>query len=106
MASTDPFPERHILNGFAAVEQSLDEVLRHIPYCGAHEIVWSPLLADCIIDACHQLDSLWKVTARRSPSVSSGTSLTIRNYFDYFGPAGGGSAIAGRWVVFWGEQPL
>ena len=43
-----------------------------------------PELADVIIDSGHQLDSLWKVTARMSNYVPQG-SLNITNYFEYFG---------------------
>lgn len=106
MSTPSTFPERYIVDGYLAVERSLEEVLRFIPYCAAHENVWSPVLADCIIDASHQLDSLWKVTARQSSCVAPTKELNIKDYFAYFGPAGGGSSIAGRWVVFWGEEAV
>jgi hypothetical protein len=106
MMPTNAFPERHILDGFLAIEASLNEVLRHVPYCPAHEHVWSPILADCIIDACHQLDSLWKVTVKMSAPGRTDQNLNISDYFDMFGKSGVEGSIFGRWVVFWGEQPL
>src|SRR6266699_918734 len=100
-----PFPEGYILDGFKNVERSLQEVLRYVPHCAAHEGVWSPVQAECIIDACLQLDSLWKATARMSPSVYPSKNLDITNYYEFFGKAGGGSSVHERWVVLRLEQP-
>jgi hypothetical protein len=100
------FPAAHILAGFRNVERSLMVALAYVPHCPAHGNVWSPPLADVTINASHHLDSLWKATAHEYQAQPAGNNHDIRDYFRYFGPAGGGCSIAQRWVLFWGEQPV
>jgi hypothetical protein len=101
-----PFPGRAIITEFQATEERLLEPLRHIPYCTAHESVWSPELAACIIDACHQLDSLWKLTAGRYGYRPRGRDFNITDYHERFGVPNTPSTVYRRWAVFWADQPL
>lgn len=105
MSESVSFPQRHIVQGFQAIERRLVEALQYVPYCAKHKQVWSPVFADCIIDACHQLDSLWKVTARQSPCVSTG-SLNIVDYHRFFGGPSTASSVHCRWTLFWSDSPL
>lgn len=73
----------------------LGEVLNTVPYGPEHENVWSPRLTTVLLEACSQLDSLWRARSHQA------TSLSIKDYFDHFGPD-----VADRWLVFWGEPAL
>ena len=74
-----------------------DDVLRHIPYVPSHESVWSPSLTTILLEACSQLDSLWKYEVKNTPASilhPSGKNLDIKYYFQNFGPT-----LAPEWVV-------
>lgn len=94
------FPASVVLSSFRLVEQMLDEVVQVIPYSEEHESVWSPQLVTVLLEACSQLDSLWKARLRLGPSASIGQA-TIKDYFGEFG-----SDVAHHWVVFWGERGM
>ncbi len=82
------------VQSFLAVESALVSVLRHIPYCDAHKAVWSPALAQIILEAASQVDSIWKaVTA----AGGNNDRLTITNHFEAFG-----KLVAKQRVVFFG----
>jgi hypothetical protein len=93
------FPGRSVISWFSSVEQMLEEVLAVIPYEEAHLGVWSPKLTTIILEACSQLDSLWKHEALLSEYVKQ-KKPTISHYYGYFG-----EYLAPRWLVFWGEHP-
>src|ERR1700722_8438739 len=99
MAAKDVFPGRSVVSSYISVEDTLDEVLAIVPYCAAHENVWSPVLVTVLLESCSQLDSLWHFEARRSPYVTA-KKLDMTNYFSYFG-----QDLGYRWAVFWGEVP-
>ena len=86
------------IDGFEALEKSIKEAMRFVPYCEAHREVWSPIFAECVLNACSQLDSLWRAEARLLHG-KNGSSLTITDYFKLFRK----QVTEGRWVLFWGE---
>jgi hypothetical protein len=86
------------MNSYIATERMLSDVLRMVPYCKEHENVWSPTLVTVILEACSQLDSLWKYQAKQSPYVKK-KELNIKDYFIYFG-----EIVSSRRVIFWAEK--
>jgi hypothetical protein len=93
------FPASIAVNTYIAIENMLvDDVLRVIPYCNEHENVWSPILVTILLEACSQLDSLWKYQAAQSRFTSKEPGIT--NYFSYYG-----EYMSSKWVVFYGEEP-
>lgn len=95
------------MNGFSAstallafndVERALSDVLDYIPYCEAHELVWSPKLAQIILDAGSQLDSLWR---NEVPCSGDRSKLTMKQYATEFSGKGH-DCFAGRFVVHLG----
>lgn len=97
---SDNFSAGSVLSSYISTEAMFGDVLDVIPYCVDHEHVWSPRIATVILDACSQLDSLWKYEARQSPYLPK-RQLSIKDYFEYYG-----EYLAPRWLVFWAEQPL
>ncbi len=93
------FPANSVISTYITTENMLVDVLRVIPYCDAHESVWSPVLVTILLETCSQLDSLWKYEAKQSAFVTKG-KLDVRDYFSYFG-----EYMAPKWVVFYGEEP-
>jgi hypothetical protein len=89
-----------VISWFNATEQMLHDVLEVIPYEPAHEDVWSPRLVTVILEACSQLDSLFKYQAKQSPYVVK-DRLDITDYFEFFG-----EPLAPKWSVFWADIPL
>ncbi|UCE61441.1 MAG: hypothetical protein JSU63_06770 [Phycisphaerales bacterium] len=110
MSKTETFPARTVVTSFLSCEETLLSVLRIVPWCAAHENVWSPVLTTVIMESCSQLDSLWRHTAWLSPCVREKKKrkddLNMRDYFRYF--AGKSLTPLGkRWVVLWGgEDPV
>lgn len=108
MPTAPSFPERTVVTSFVSCEEALSRVLRIVPWCPAHETVWSPVLATVIMEACSLLDSLWRYTAWLSPFVREKkkrrSSLKMPDYFDYFANKSL-TPLGKRWVVFWGEAP-
>jgi len=104
MADNHEFQVEHIIDGFQRIEASIADSLHLVPYCPEHKDVWSPFFADRIIEACHQLDSLWKAIARQSADVPA-RELNILDYHKYFGGADCPNAVYHRWVVFFAEEP-
>ena len=98
MAGTS-FPAKSAVASYQATERALADVLAVVPYCPAHEQVWSPSLVTVMLEAGSQLDSLWRAECRLSNYTVA--EPNIKDYFTYFG-----SYVAPRWVVFWGEEPL
>ncbi|QSV46268.1 hypothetical protein [Geobacter benzoatilyticus] len=84
-----------IISSYKFVEQLLAETLQVIPYCAEHENVWSPRLSTVLLEACSQLDSLWKFELNQDMPVEN-TQRTIVDYYQYFG-----RRVAGRWLVLW-----
>lgn len=89
-----PIPVNSILKGFLDIERSLKTFLDVVPLAPEHMNVWSPSLSTIILEACSQLDSLWKA------SGTNGSDAGIRQHFRQFG-----STVAGRWLVVWGDEP-
>lgn len=87
------FPAFTVVSSFRLAEQMLSDMLQVVPYSKEHEHVWSPQLATVLLEACSQLDSLWKARSGRASA-----RLDIRDYFAMFG-----GDVAERWLVFWGE---
>lgn len=96
--SVEPdFPASAVVSSFRRVERMLNDVVEVLPYSDEHLDVWSPYLVTILLEACSQLDSLWKAKSRQTGSGSKDPKIT-----DYF--ASFGSDVAHRWLVFWGEQ--
>ncbi len=116
------FPGRHIVAAFQNVEKELWEVLRVVPYCQRHRRVWSPSLAECMVEACSQLDSLWKAEIaavalaadhqeyyltpegfarirKAGARLETAGKLNITDYFRCFA-----YQVARERVVFWGDS--
>jgi len=91
------FPAQVVLSNFISVERMLSEFLETIPYCKAHEAVWSQKLGTILIESCRQLDSFWRACARLSAYTRPKPDIT--NFFEYFGPT-----VATRWIVFWSNE--
>jgi hypothetical protein len=92
--SASSLPVRSVLAAFKTVESQLRSIIEIVPPVSNHDQVWSPAFAPCLMEACTQLDSLWKATAG-SPSEH----CTIKSHFTRFSPT-----VAGRWVVIWGHE--
>ncbi len=101
MAGVDTFPGRSVISAFNLVERMLGEVLHVIPYAPEHEGVWSPSLVTILLEACSQLDSLWKYEVEHptNPVLPLKGNLNIAYYFQNLG-----QKVADRWVVLWGEE--
>ena len=93
------FPANSVINSFNTTEKMLVDVVNVVPYCDGHRDVWSPVLVTIILEACSQLDSLWKYDAKQSSYVTK-DRLSIRDYFVYYG-----EYMAPKWLVFYGEVP-
>jgi len=88
-----------IIRSYIYTEQILEEVTKIIPYCEEHDEVWSPRLATCIMEACSQLDSLWKFAAHNSSNPGA-ANLDITDHFNNFR-----DDVSKQWLVFLGENP-
>ena len=100
--STCDFPANSVISSFSSTEAMLVDFLGVVPYCPEHEIVWSPRLVTILLEACSQLDSLWRSQALVDGLVDNpqqSNNLNITHYFDYFA-----DVMAPRWVIFWGAQ--
>jgi len=97
--SQESIPCKRVLGAFCRAESMLLEVLRIVPYCKEHCQVWSPVLATVLMEACSQLDSLWKARSRLGDSKVSSRDLDIQDYFCKFG-----AEHANRWVVFFQDD--
>jgi len=86
----DPFPGISVISWFESVEAMLADVLAVIPFCKEHEEVWSPRLATVLLEACSQIDSLYKHEFGK---------INIERYQQNCG-----SLLAPRWVLFWAES--
>ncbi len=98
------FPAKTVVDSFVYCERLLADVLQVVPYCGAHQDVWSPALTTVIMESCSQLDSLWKHTSRQSPYVTR-TKLRMTDYFELFRD-NSLTPLPERWVLFWGEEVI
>ena len=99
MSATSTFPGATVISSFSQLELMFNDVLRHIPYVPEHENVWSPSLVTILMEACSQLDSLWKYKVTNSPNAivpPSGHNLNITHYFQNFG-----QSLAYEWAVLW-----
>ena len=88
MSPMSTFPGETVISSFSHVELMFDNVLRHIPYVSEHEDVWSPSLVTVLMEACSQLDSLWKYKVTNSPNAilpPSSENLNITHYFQNLG---------------------
>ena len=102
MNATSTFPGETVISSFSQVELMFDDVLRHIPYVSEHKDVWSPSLVTVLMEACSQLDSLWKYKVTNSPNAilpPSGENLNITYYFQNFG-----QSLASEWAVLWRKR--
>jgi hypothetical protein len=93
------FPGNSVVNSFTTTEEMLLDVVRVVPYVREHEQVWSPKLVTVLLEACSQLDSLWKAQASLSRFTKKG-NLDIKDYFAYYG-----KDLGPRWIVAYGEEP-
>ena len=99
MSPMSTFPGETVISSFSHVELMFDDVLRHIPYVSEHENVWSPRLVTVLMEACSQLDSLWKYKVTNSPNAilpPSSKNLNITHYFQNFG-----QELVPQWAVLW-----
>ena len=80
---------------FSYLEESLKEVLSHIPLVEKNKEAWSPRLIPIICETCNQIDSLWKFQAQQSPCVKQ-KKLDIIDYFQYFG-----EPVSKKQIIFW-----
>ncbi len=99
MSPVSTFHGETVISSFSHVELMFDDVLRHIPYVSVHEDVWSPSLVTVLMEACSQLDSLWKYKVTNSPNAilpPSSENLNITHYFQNFG-----QELAPQWAVLW-----
>src|SRR5688500_4347934 len=85
----NPSP-RSILAAFDQVEADLNDFMGRVPLANEHFAVWSPALVRCIVDACSQLDSLWKLRA------GSASNVTITVHFAAYG-----TRVCNEWLVLW-----
>ncbi len=107
MTPFDHSAARTAVESYLSCEQTLAGVLRVVPWCDEHKSVWSPALCTVIMEACTQLDSLWRFTAWHSTCVQQSKKrkdLSIHDYFRYFANQSL-TPLADRWVVFWGGEP-
>jgi len=89
-----------VISWFSKIEIDLQRFLKDVPYCNEHEKVWSPCLANVILEACSILDSVWRFSALQSPCVKS-KDLGIRKYFQYFG-----QELGPRWTILREMEPV
>ena len=102
MNAASTFPGETVISSFNQLELMFSEFLRHIPYVLEHENVWSPGLVTILMEACSQLDSLWKYKVTNSPNrilPPSGQNLNITHYFENFG-----QDVAPEWAVLWAKR--
>jgi len=92
------FPATSVLDWYSEAELMLTDFLKYVPYCDAHEGVWSPKLVIVLQETCSQIDSLWRWEAVNLYQRNS--DVDIKDYFALYG-----AQIAPRWVVFWSEEP-
>ena len=92
------FPTNIIVRKYIKTENDLNDVLKTVPYCKEHALVWSPALSTVIMEACSILDSLWKYEAKQSPFVKK-NKLNIKDYYNY-----SGKKIASKRVIFWRHE--
>src|SRR5262249_7385210 len=95
------FPARRALDSFRSVESRIAEALDVIPYCSEHRDVWSPQFATIILEACSQIDSIWKAVIRDTGKIplAKQKKLKMPDYFSVFG-----DAIAPEWAVFFEDD--
>ena len=72
-------PHRSVFGAFGRLERQLGEFLDYVPFEQAHHEVWSPILATIILEACSQLDSLWKMELREIGGTNADAKIP-----DYF----------------------
>ena len=102
MSPVSNFPGETVISSFRHIELMFEDVLGHIPYVPEHENVWSPSLVTILMEACSQLDSLWKYRVTNSPDAilpPSGQNLNITHYFQNFG-----QSLAYEWAVLWAQE--
>jgi hypothetical protein len=90
--STEPFPGYSVISWFETVESWLSDVLTVVPYCEEHLNVWSPQLVTVLLEACSQIDSLYK---------DEFGEIDIVGYFTRCG-----ETLAPRWLLFWAESSM
>lgn len=98
MSSEVQFPANSVLEWYMEAEKMLADFLEHVPYCDAHEKVWSPKLVVILQETCSQLDSLWRWEAINIHGKNDRAVIT--DYFEIYG-----TKMAPRWVVFWADKP-
>lgn len=92
------FSANSVLDWYMEAELMLADFLNYVPYCDAHEEVWSPKLVIVLQETCSQLDSLWRWEATNVHGRNGKVDIT--HYFELYGPD-----MAPRWVVFWADEP-
>jgi len=92
-----PLPAKFVVASFIETEKMLVEVLDVIPYCEKHLKVWSPRFATILLEACSQLDSLWKFLL--DPDPASENDLTMKHYAHHFS-----DLLSEVWTVFFGSE--
>jgi hypothetical protein len=93
------FPSQLVISSYISTERLLIDFLQLVPYDIHNKTVWSPKLVTIILEACSQLDSLYKSEANLSKYLKS-KRLDIKDYFKHFG-----DRVSSQWLVFWGQEP-
>ena len=99
MSCASSFPGETVIPSFTQVEAMFQDVLGRIPYVPEHENVWSPSLATILLEACSQLDSLWRYRVTNTPNAilpSSGQNLNVTHFFQNLR-----QSLAPEWAVLW-----
>jgi len=99
MNSEVQFPANSVLDWYKGAERMLVDFLRYVPYCDAHEQVWSPKLVTILQETCSQLDSLWRWEATNIHKRND-KEVDITDYFELYG-----AQVSSRWLVFWADEP-
>lgn len=95
--STDPDPVQAAaaVEGYLFIESMLKETLHYVPSVPEHQSVWSPRFTTIILEACSQMDSLWKQVGVELGHWKKDGRPTIQQYFMRFG-----QQLAHQWVMF------
>jgi hypothetical protein len=96
------FPGETVISSFHQVERMFQDVLTHIPYVAEHENVWSPSLGIILLEACSQLDSLWRFIVNNTPGAivpPAGQHLNITHYHENLG-----QRLGSQWTVLWAQD--
>src|SRR4029434_8626593 len=73
------------VEGLLSVERELEVALRYVPYCDEHRDVWSGHFASIILEAAHQVDSIWVATAKLDDStIKPDAKLSITDHHNRF----------------------